>query len=148
MYLPASGHYTGIGVPRPATCAAGKFSSGDRLACGVCPGGTYVNRTLSDCVLCSVGRYAPAVVNDNCIVCGAGFATGGVLVGATSCSSCAPGTYSGGLKPACGVCPSGKQSGTRAAQCDPCEAGTFAAANNSASCQACDAVSASQSENS
>jgi len=39
-----------------ATMQPGKFSDATRTSCDICPGGTYVNRTLSECIICPMGQ--------------------------------------------------------------------------------------------
>jgi len=53
------------------------------------------SRNESACVACPLGHFAPFSMNDNCIECKAGSATGKES-GATSCAACGPGQFSSG----------------------------------------------------
>ena len=102
-------------------CPAGQFSSPEFDGCAQCNPGTFVNN--SACVYCPPGRFAPDAVSGSCILCEAGFSTQGVALAATSCSACAPGTYSEGKAVDCSECVPGRFSGSRASECPKCPAG-------------------------
>ena len=106
-------------------CSASRFSSVDRSRCIACPAGSYIFNA-SSCEWCTVGTYAPTAIQDGCIACAAGSATGKPL-GASSCSSCNPGTFAPQLSENCTRCAAGKASRTRAETCTPCFPGRFAA---------------------
>lgn len=99
-----------------------------------------MNTTEQGCFNCSAGKYAPVALNDYCIECGAGAATGQDET-ASSCDSCSPGTYAvgNGEVNVCLDCPAGTYSESRASICTDCEVGTYAAVNRSSTCIDCDA---------
>ena len=85
--------------------------SPNRDKCDDCDPGQYLNRTISQCELCTSGRFAPTAVSDQCLECAAGSATGMPVMGQTLCSKCSSGLYSEGLAVNCSICPTGTYSG-------------------------------------
>ena len=72
------------------------------------------------CESCPFGTYAPSALADACLDCTAGFSTGGIVLGATTCSSCDGGTYSEGLAVNCSLCAAGTYSGSSSSSCTDC----------------------------
>jgi hypothetical protein len=60
-----------------------------RDSCESCGSGQYV-LNASSCEYCEFGKYAPVALQDACLVCAAGSATGADLA-ATTCTDCSPG---------------------------------------------------------
>ena len=87
-----------------------------------------------------LSQYAPTALDDSCIACGPGFATG-VSTGALTCSDCGPGYYSNGESVDCLDCVAGRASGTRAASCTLCETGSYADAPTASFCQVISVIS-------
>lgn len=132
------GEYSRTAATECKVCPVGKYSNLQRSDCVQCQSGQFVNATLQGCQNCSAGWYAPVALNDVCVSCGAGFATG-VDENANSCDACVPGKYSkgDGVINVCLDCPSGFMSNARESTCTRCEAGTYASSSGSATCESC-----------
>jgi hypothetical protein len=95
-----------------ACCALGSWSAPSSTACAACPAGTFSATqgaaNASACLLCEAGRFSAAPGSNSsaaCLACDAGSFSAG---GATSCTSCAAGTFA--KRPgaaACQACPGG-----------------------------------------
>lgn len=116
-------------------CNPGKLSVEDRSECGDCDPGEYIfNRT--SCVSCPEGKYSPAAIDDDCVVCGAGFFTN-LPTRASECLECSAGTYSHELSTACLECGPGTYSEGQAASCRECSPGYFGTNYSASSCTPC-----------
>jgi len=56
----------------------------------ISPAGTWINKNLSTCVSCELGRYAEAAAYGKCADCGPGFHTNGRSSAAKSCDGWLP----------------------------------------------------------
>jgi len=138
------GCYSNTGASSCIACPEGKFSNHDRSDCAQCYSGQYVNTTSQGCFNCTAGKYSPVALDDLCLECGAGYATG-VDETASGCDSCSPGTYSvgDGVVNTCQECAVGFYS-----ECIGCGNGTYAASAGSSSCLNCDPGTSASNRNS
>ena len=113
-------------------CPEGKFEN-YRRECKECDL-NLIDMNVSACRLCEVGRYAPAAVIGECILCGAGHHTNGKKRAATTCDGCFAGKYANLTDITCKSCSVGRSSKRRAAECTICEVGKYADSENSPSC--------------
>jgi len=137
-------------------CPNGYYTSneGATVCEGPCPAGSYTTDDANDtdgvgvtsggthCVMCPPGRYNNESGQGSCAACELGSASG---AGATTCTSCSPGTYAD-TKGAetCASCPDGTYTVTSGAvSCAACEAGTESA-TGAAACSACPRGKASE----
>lgn len=117
-------------------CAAGKYSSSNRLVCIGCSAGKYSNAASTSCSLCAAGKYSitvNATSIDDCQSCGAGTTSN---VGSTACYQCLAGTYISGLS--CIDCPVGRYAMSNGMySCSACPKGRYASSVASQSCTLC-----------
>ena len=112
-------------------CAAGSYTTDDAHdtdGVGVTSGGTHYVR-------CPTGRFTDKPGQGSCAACELGSASG---AGATTCTSCSPGTYADAKgAETCASCPAGTYTATsEAVSCTACGAGTESTAG-AAACSAC-----------
>ena len=118
------------------------MSSELRNLCSFCNPGFYVFNS-SSCEPCEMGRYAPAALNDACIICEAGFQTN-LEIKATSCTACDAGKSSPGRTTNCTDCMIGTFSSNASPNCTECSKGRF---NNKVAQDSCTACSAGRVSN-
>ena len=129
------------GATSCSMCATGSITSGGmadgttRTTCSPCPPGLACDGT-SKSTTCTPGKYSPGS-NNACLECGADNLYSGS--GASSCSTCARGSYSSlgssKTRQGCSQCPAGSFCTGESVQ-TPCPAGKFSGAG-SADCSPC-----------
>jgi hypothetical protein len=129
-FLCAPGQFSAVPMQSACRkCAPGTVSSlgdhGGATGCVQCAPGRFSGEGSAHCESCPLGRVAPAN-------------------GASACDWCLPGRVPAADGTRCVACPPGSFALARAdaaapvAQCTLCDAGTFAAAEASSSCDQCD----------
>jgi hypothetical protein len=117
-----AGRYAGsTGSGSCTECASGKLSQPSRVSCADCSAGEYASNDV-DCVYCPRGQYAPQPLTGSCLACSAGFKTN-KKTGATSCSTCSPGTFCARANTCtlnCSICPYGTYSLSGQSACTSC----------------------------
>ena len=134
-------------------CAAGKFGPGGltekaKASCAPCASGSSSTVGASECVLCSIGKYAAVAGEVACTLCKSGkYATdvgrstctgagcqfgkfgnlGSATVTAATCNVCAAGTYGDGVGlSACKACGMGTfQASPAMSECTLCSSGQY-----------------------
>ena len=134
-------------------CKAGTYSyppnTPGAQTCEPCGNGTIsMDDGASDCIACTLGRYAP-VESSACLECPIHtFLEERYKGSEQDCQPCARGTYSPfrGVPSrfACTACPAGTYESSR--QCIPCQAGTYSPADGFTLCLECKAGSYSAGE--
>ena len=131
--------YAGASV---CTCNAGYYMDSTG-ACVQCTAGFFCNPTMQ---ACSAGTYSVAGATA-CTPCGAGSYSGSSS--AVACTSCGAGTYSASSSSVCTACGTGKYSTATGAQdentCVPCNPGSYSAVFGATTCILCDPGTASNS---
>jgi len=99
------------------SCAAGFYSTSDRLRCAACPGSlasAVGSAAVSDCA-CHPGLY---VSNNDCLQCPAG--TSQASFGTSACMPCGAGMYSGPSAASCDYCAENSYAADDKSTCLPC----------------------------
>jgi len=139
----AGGKYNGLqGSSECLACPSGSYtnSTTSYVSCVECPVGSYSVEASSSCLLCSNYEYQDQVGSSMCKKCDAG-EIGSMIVGASSCVKCQPGTYSASGDTSCTSCSNFEyQDNYGAVGCKTCKAGKVGNVSTGASsCVDCEA---------
>jgi hypothetical protein len=133
----AAGKFSRTHSSKCDACPAGRISTAGAAACAVCPAGQYTG-SASECVGCPAGMYSAlegALSVGACLQCPPGSVVRGgllqeeVITGGSTCTACAPGTYSISSEEPCETCDEGSVTNVLnsegATTCTLCAAGRF-----------------------
>ena len=171
-----AGKYSVGGVSQCTMCSAGTYSVDGQSVCvnGTCPGGYYYYTGFSNCVQCEgygccdgkvktpcplgfistvgcttcfkacpIGKYADPFPASTCTQCAPGtYSTSEWIPNNASCLECTGGTYSSIAGASnCNLCPAGRYSVPGRTTCSRCEYGTYTTGMGTANCTGCAAGS-------
>ncbi len=111
-----------VDAPMGWKCTSNNHRSDKAQACSVCDAGTYQNEAgKSSCIECDAGTYQDETASTSCKACAAGKSS---TIGASTCTPCGIGSFSGPGSSVCIPCPSGQyQHLTEKAACNSCPVG-------------------------